>query len=272
MNQSDGPLVFIPAAATPPPEGAFVVIVRTREELTRCLSEPAPGLDWLQVEGLLGDTEAWANAAVDGRPVPLDVIMSNPAEEFSLLYRLADVRLSREVRVTMPATPGFMKALRLAASLHLAVRLLPRQPDTATLTELTEAVTFYLHDSAVEAPIEPFHSLLAQMRGTAPPVTLWEILEEDPAAFVHLDGAGQPRQAADFVAQHVRRIVEQGGECATCPWIGMCAGYFKWPDASYSCAGVQRLIGYIESAAEEISQALAGLEGTSRQRTGKNAP
>jgi hypothetical protein len=100
--------------------------------------------------------------AAQGAATPaLDVILTDPATEFSGLYRLVDVRIVREVRVTMPAIPGFMKALRLAAALQLRVRLLPGQPSAEALAELTEAAHFYLHDPMVETPVEFFHSLLA---------------------------------------------------------------------------------------------------------------
>jgi hypothetical protein len=43
------------------------------------------------------------------------------------------VRSVRDVRVSMPAAPGFLRALRLAASLGLPVRLLPGQPSAEAL-------------------------------------------------------------------------------------------------------------------------------------------
>ena len=49
------PLAFLPAAlAEEYRDGPFVVIVRTREEFSRWLRDPTPGVEWLQVEGLLG--------------------------------------------------------------------------------------------------------------------------------------------------------------------------------------------------------------------------
>ena len=53
----------------------------------------------------------------------------DPGREFADLYRLVDVRSARDVRVSMPARPGFLKAVRLAASLGLPVRLLPQSAD-----------------------------------------------------------------------------------------------------------------------------------------------
>ena len=64
------------------------------------------------------------------------------------------------------------------------------------------------------------------------------MLEEDPKVFAR-DEARRPR---DFVEKHLARLVEQGAECATCRWQKVCAGYFKWPDPAYDCAGVKQLL------------------------------
>ncbi len=261
LEESNAPLVFLTAQAAEgsPYAGAHAVIVRTREEFARWLSAPAPGVEWLQVEGLLGDADAWALAAQGAVAIPLDVMMSRPAEEFSLLYRLVDVHMVRDVRVTIPVAPGFLKAVRLAASLQLPVRLLPGQPSAGMIAELREAAEFYLHDTLVDAPIEFFHTLLATLHGSVTS-TLWEILEQDPATFVQLDTTGQPREPRDFVATHLRGLIERQAECATCRWQAVCAGYFKWPDAAYSCAGVKDLFAHLYAAAEEIGRDLAACE------------
>ncbi|MCE9518912.1 MAG: hypothetical protein K8R87_05035 [Verrucomicrobia bacterium] len=253
-QESDAPLPFLTAAmAEEYHDGSCVVIVRTREEFVRWLREPKPGVEWLQVEGLLGDQEVWATAAQGTSALPLDVILIDPATEFSLLYRLVDARIVRSVRVTMPAAPGFMKALRLAASLQLPVRLLPGQPTVKVLAELTEAVKFYLHDPMVDSPVEFFHSLLISLREDDGG-TLWRILEEDPNVFARENGQ-RPR---DFVEQHLASLIERGAECASCRWQTLCAGYFKSPDPQYDCAGVKQLLALIESAAEEMNRDLAG--------------
>jgi hypothetical protein len=200
--------------------------------------------------------------------VPLDVVFSDPASEFSDLYRLVDVCAVRDVRVSMPAAPGFLKAVKLAASLRLPARILPGQPTPEVLAELTEALEFYLHGPMVEMPVEFFHSLLAIMCG-ADRGSLWMILEEDPAAFLHYDAEGHPElprsggfRSAEispgvFVEHHLKSLVEQGAECATCPWQQACRGYFKWPDPAYSCGGVKQLFSIIEAAADEIERDLA---------------
>ena len=195
-------------------------------------------------------------AAQGTSKVPFDVILTDPATEFSGLYRLVDVRIVREVRVTMPAIPGFMKALRLAAALQLRVRLLPGQPSAEALAELTEAAHFYLHDPMVETPVEFFHSLLAAFRGMGDG-TLWRFLEEDPADRSRGDAVSHALHAPDSVETHLARLLRDGAECATCRWQSVCAGYFKWPDPTYDCAGVKQLFATLEAAAEEIGHDLA---------------
>ena len=259
-QEPDTTLVSLPARlAEEARVGPFAVIVRTRDEFLRWLRAPLPGAEWLQIEGLLADQEVWESAAQGPARLPLDVILTDPAAEFANLYRLVEVRIARDVRVTMPVVPGLMKALRLAVALQLPVRLLPAQPAAAELAELGEAADFYLRDPSVEAPIEFFHSAFAAMRG-APAGTLWSILERDPAIFTHTDATGQALLPRDFVAAHLRKLIEDGAECAECPWRELCAGYFKLPEPAYSCAGIKAIFARLEAAAEEIKRDLAGQE------------
>src|SRR5262245_58345882 len=110
--EPDETLVFLPAAlADCSHVGPSVVIVRTREEFVRALEQPPAGAQWLQVECLLGDPEVWAIAAQGTVTIPLDVIVGDPAAEFSNIYRLVDMRIVRDVRLTIPVRPGCMKAL-----------------------------------------------------------------------------------------------------------------------------------------------------------------
>ena len=260
-------LVFLNAdAAAGEEDRAFVAVVRSREEFQRWLSASPPQLQWLQVEELLCDSEAWAAAAQGTSDVPLDVVMSNPEAEFSQLYRLVDVRAARDVRVSIPAAPGFGKAVRLAASLGLPIRILPGQPTEEVLAQLEQVAEFYLRDPMVEAPIEPFHSLLAAQRGGGSE-TLWRILEVDPDVFARFDANGHailPRSTQPappmFVRSHLSHLLERGAECALCPWQESCAGYFKWPDPKYSCGGVKQLFARIKAAADELTEDLADTE------------
>jgi hypothetical protein len=259
-QELDASLAFLTAAqAEGQRDGPYVVIVRTPEEFSRWLRAPLPGAEWLQVEGLIADQEVWAMAAQGAATPALDVILTDPATEFSSLYRLVDVRIVREVRVTIPAAPGFMKALRLAAALQLRVRLLPGQPSAEALAELIEAAHFYLHDPMVETPVEFFHSLLATFRGLGGG-TLWQFLEQDPAIYSHRDTAGLALHAPDFVEAHLARLLHDRAECATCRWQPVCAGYFKYPNPTYDCVGVKQLFATLEAAAEEIGCDLASQE------------
>lgn len=203
--------------------GGFVT-VRTRSEFEAGLASQADGL---RVEGLLDDPEVWALAAQGAGEMPLDVVVDQPQRDFSALYRLADARLVRPVGVTLFAVPGFLKALRMAASLQLPVRVLPGQPDAASVAELREALDFYVHDTRVEAPVEFFHSMLATFSGFDRG-TLWDMLEEPALAW--------------------------RSECEGCRYGGVCASYFKHPVADYDCTGVIELLGSLEKVAEEMSR------------------
>jgi hypothetical protein len=240
-------------------DSPFVVVVEKPEQFRRWLGERSPLLMGIQVEGLIGDPEVWALAAQGTGETSVDVVLADPASEFSALYRLVDVRIVRPVGVTVPARPGFLKAVRLAASLQLPVRLLPGQPDEQTLRELGEAMQFYLHDAMVEMPIEFFHSLFAVFRGVADG-NLWTFLGDDPAEFAVHDFAGLPVRAPDFVETHLGRLLRDQAECANCRWRPVCAGYFKDPDPKYSCAGVMDLFQRLEDAANELGCDLASLE------------
>jgi hypothetical protein len=266
-------LKFLPAAlAEELGDQPFVTLVRTPDELVRWLGQSPEGLQWIEVEGLLDNLEAWRPATQpSASQVPLDIILTKPASEFANLYRLVDVSARRELRVSMPAVPGFFKAVKLAASLRLPIRLLPGQPTPEGLSELTEALEFYLHGPMVEAPLEFFHSLLATAAG-ADNGSLWMILEEDPVAFQRYDDEGRqqlPRPdgigaaetfSESFVENRLRTLLDQGAECASCRWQQVCRGYFKWPDPAYSCEGVKELFSRLDEAADEIEQDLAIIE------------
>jgi hypothetical protein len=267
-------LKFLPTAlAEEQGDRPFVALARTPDELCRWLGEPPKGLQWIEIEGLLDNLEAWTPATQRlASQVPLDVILTKPSSEFANLYRLVDVSATRDLRVSMPAVPGFFKAVKLAASLRLPIRLLPGQPTPEVLAELVEALEFYLHGPMVEAPLEFFHSLLATAFG-ADNGSLWMILEEDPGAYQRYDDEGRPLlprlsgfDAAEvfsesFVENRLRTLLDQGAECANCPWQQVCRGYFKWPDPAYSCRGVKRLFSRIDAAADEIKRDLVMIEG-----------
>ena len=133
---------------------------------------------------------------------------------------------------------------------------------------MTEAAIFYLRDLMVETPVEFFHSVLAFMCG-ADTGSLWTILEEDPATFLHqapderskllrVSGSPSPEiSLSAFVATRFKQLVEQNTECTTCPWQQICQGYFKWPDPAYDCRGSKQLFSIIKAAGDEMRQELA---------------
>jgi hypothetical protein len=273
--EPDWPILFLPSGSASGHSGSpFVAVVRSRAELSRWLINPPAGLQWLQVEELFGDQDAWIPAAQSTSNVPLDVFITTPGSQFSDLYNLVDVLAVRDVRVSMPASPGFLRALKVAVALRLPVRLLPGQPSPEALIELIEAVNFYLRDPMVETPVEFFHSVLASMCG-AGDGSLWMILEEDPALFLHRNGEGGFKIrgvssstspdlfSATFVDTWFKRLLEENAECTTCPWQQICQGYFKWPYPNYDCQGVKRLFSAIEAVANEMGRELA-----CRDRTG----
>jgi hypothetical protein len=269
VSEENYPVIrILPSAlAETPGDEPFVAIVRSRDELSRWLREPPSGLSWLQVEGILGDSDAWMEAAHSGSDVSLDLILADPSSEFPELYKLVDVSAVHDVRVTIQARPGLLKAVKLAAALRFPIRLLPGQPQEDVLEELKQALDFYLHDPAVEAPVEFFHSWIARTRG-AEVGSLWMILEEDPAAYLQYNVDGQTKLPSsgtvgstdlptEFVENHLKSLIEQGAECATCPWQQSCRGYFKWPDRGYSCQGIKDLFSVIQVAADEMARDLA---------------
>jgi hypothetical protein len=271
-NQIHRPLVFLPSAlAEKFNQRPCVVVVRNQAEFRSWLSNPVPWVQWLQVEQLLPDPDVWTFASRGISQVPLDVVLADPAAEFCDLYRLVDVCAVRDVRVSLPAAPGLLKAVKLATPLGLPIRILPGQPTPEVLVELSETLEFYLHETMVEVPVEFFHSLLASACG-ANSGSIWTIVEEDPAEFLHCDPEGNPRlprssgragderSLAAFVETHFERLIEQGAECAACPWSEVCRGYFKWPEPSYSCAQVKPLLSRIAAAATEICRDLAEYE------------
>jgi hypothetical protein len=270
VSEENYPVIrILPSAlAETPGNEPFVAIVRSQDELCRWLRDPPSSLSWLQVEGILGDSDAWIEAAHSGSDVSLDLILADPSSEFPELYKLVDVSAVHDVRVTIQARLGLLKAVKLAAALRFPIRLLPGQPQADVLAELKQALDFYLHDPAVEAPVEFFHSWIARTRG-ADVGSLWMILEEDPAAYLQYDINGQTKLPssstigsaenlpAEFVENHLKSLLEQGAECATCPWQQPCRGYFKWPDRAYSCQGIKDLFSIIQAAADEMARDLA---------------
>ena len=200
--------------------------------------------------------------------LPMDLLMSDPAAEFPLLYRHVDLLDHHPVRVIIPLRPGFAKAVRVAVALNFAVWLEPGQPDPVLIEELTEVMTFYLRQPNVAQPVEFFHStLLGFYHGE--PLPLWAVLEADPHCwrYVAEEGTeslpgrlagGQFAVAPDAgLDVWIEQALATADECRTCEFFQNCGGYFKWPRRDYACAGVKRLFGELREAAAELRRDLA---------------
>ena len=236
------------------PDTPLIVRVGHRDDIAR-VGEVSPRLlAWVETSAALAESPWPAGVA-------LDVVLADPEREAPLLYRLARLGPSRRVRVTIPAIGGVAKAGALAVALRLPVRLLPGQPGPEAIEALEQILDRYLHDPGASEPVEFFHSALAMfLHGD--PATLWEVLEQDPAAFPRVPGAGEPVEAPmppqqpGFAAEHLARLVVAEAECAECPYRDWCAGFFKWPDPVYACTGVRRLLRRIEDAAHVLRRDL----------------
>src|SRR5215475_10635028 len=155
---------------------------------------------------------------------PINIVLSNPAAEFPMLYRYARFRHKHPIRVSVPVVSGFRKAVAVAAALQFTVRLDLEQPDPAVVPELIEVLDFYLHDRSVRQPIEFFHSsLFALYHRTR--ITLWDI---------------QERQQLNTVLQP---------ECMACVYVQHCDGFFKSPRPDYVCDAVKQFLAKLTEAA-----------------------
>ena len=215
------------------------------------------------VQLLSADCDPETLSAIATAPISLDVVMSDPDREYPLLYNFAKLRDRHAVRVTISVRPGFLKAVKLAASLHFAVKLEVGQPDETQIAELAEVLELYLHRSGISQPIEFFHTLfLSSFNGSS--VSLWDVQEEDPDYFCFVSDNGRETISPRFAGvEPVNAVGERVGnegrqestlECYTCEFFSTCRGYFKWPDSGYDCAGVKSLFKTIESAAAQLNQ------------------
>lgn len=200
----------------------------------------------------------------------IDLVVRDPLADFARLYRYAKLLDNHPVRASVPVAAGFDKAVKLALSLELAVKLELGQPDTHLIEALAAVLDAYLHQSTVSQPIEPFHSLLlAFLRDES--ASLWAIQEEDPAILRYVDELGVERlpgklaaatsevDSSDFVERWVNTLIAGGAECADCPFLAHCRGYFKWPQCDYVCAGVKSLFQTLHQAAGDLQRDLAAV-------------
>jgi hypothetical protein len=227
--------------------------------------EDLANLAFVQLCSLPDDADNLIHWAED---LAIELLLEHPEEDFARLYRYAKLLDNHPVRVALPVVPGFEKAVRLALSLQFAVRLQIGQPSAALIQPLARLLDDYLHRPTVSQPIEYFHSLLLGLCHREP-VSLWAIQEEDPALIRSIDEWGVERlpgklaeadpglDPGGFVERWSHTLVTEGAECAGCPFLAPCRGYFKWPRRDYDCDGVKALFRTLQQAADELRGDLA---------------
>lgn len=244
------------------------VIVRVREpaSLLGLLAAESPeSVVGVQLLSLAADSET-LNAWAPG--LPLELIIADPAVEFPLLYRHVNLLDNHPVRVIVPVSPGFSKAVKVAVALDFAVSLAVGQPDPVLIEELAEVMTFYLRQPTVAQPIEFFHSALLSFYHEEP-VPLWVLLDEDPRCFRFISDDGvenlpgrlanaaiNDRTNADL-DQEIGQVLAANEDCQHCEFLQNCGGYFKWPNHTYRCTGVKQLLGDLQNAAVELRRDMA---------------
>jgi hypothetical protein len=243
-------------------------------EWIRCLSDDA--LDhvvYLQLLSISADLDPLMHW---GEGVPLELVVQDPTAEFPLLYDCTNLLDRHPVRVSIPLTPGFGQAVKLAVSLQFGVQLRVTQPDSLPVDELRNILHFYLHHSTASQPIDFFHSLFFAFHDEEP-MTLWEIQEEDPACFRFVDDQGREHlpgrlarmdfagDKALFIEEFKKVVRAPESECSDCAFFQNCAGYFKWPNPHYRCDGIKSLLRMLRDAASELR---SDLERYDKQNAG----
>lgn len=197
--------------------------------------------------------------------LPLDVIVTDPAEEFPLLHEFSQFT---SVRATISIWPGLNQAVRAAASLNFYVRLEHGRADHDATDELLEVLDFYLHNPTVAQPIDYFHSVLMSMIHDNS-VSLWDIQEENPGRFRTVTDDGQerlpgrlarmdlPLEMDSLVEQLSRKLFSGNKLCGGCNFFPICRGFFKRLDKAQECAGHQAVFRALQTAASELKAELA---------------
>lgn len=245
------------------PAGKLIVRVSDAAGLLQLVeSRELPRVVAIELHSLPPEIEDLAER-LRGVDVPIDLVLADPAKDAAQLYRLNVLGSDHWTRTTIPVVPGFGRAVSIASSLQLGVRLTIGQPDAALVDELLAALEHYLRGPDVETPVEFFHSLLAVFLGSAD-ASMWDICEDDPgvAHYVSDDGRFHPSvrfeaidgpgDGADVLPALLAELDNAGGECCDCRYRDVCLGYFKAPDRAYSCEHVKRVFATLENAAGEL--------------------
>ena len=186
----------------------------------------------------------------------IDIVLNDPAAEFPLLYNFSKLLDRHPIRVSIPVRTGFVKAVKLALALELAVKINVGQPNPALIEEMSEVLDLYLHRANVSQPVEFFHSLFLAAYNEQP-ANIWMIQEEDPEHFVFVGDNGVETVSPRFGDSLPYATGDVEIECDTCKFLPICGGYFKWPDRKYSCEGVKTIFASIDTASSELRENIA---------------
>ena len=236
------------------------LVVRANDPVALADSLAAEPNDEIALLQLLDISAEIDVLATSGYGIPIDIVLKDPQTEAAKLYRVMKLQRTHPVRIVVPVVAGFSKAVKVATALHLPIKLEGTQPEPDVIEELCETLDHFLHNKAISQPIEYLSGLLmAQLHKM--PITLWDIQEEDPGSVRYVTDDGKEVIArAPFVNPAVdsfrvaltERVLSPGEECASCRFFPECAGYFKWPNADFSCEGIKRVFEKLHSAALEL--------------------
>ncbi len=201
-----------------------------------------------------------------GSGIPIEIVLNDPQREAAKLYRITKLQRAHPVRIVIPVVVGFGKAVKVASSLHLPIKLEGTQPQPSVIDEICSTLDFFLHHKAVSQPIEYFTGILIALLHDFP-ITLWDVQEEDPAVVRYITDDGHEVVARkpyfsyggdldSFRREFIERMGGQG-ECASCEFFSNCAGYFKWPDPEFSCDGIKSVLGRLRDSAKDLEKDLA---------------
>jgi hypothetical protein len=239
------------------------VIVRSYDPVEMVMSLSDYDLDHLvavQLLSMTGNVDVLTNW---GNGIPIDLLMLHPQTEFPFLYRYAKLLNRHPLRVCIPVVSGFSKAVKVATSLKLFVKLEIGQPDPSLIDEIHRVLNFYIHNPTVALPIEYFHSTFLAMYHSEQS-SLWDVQEENPSNIRYVTEDGRETIARrlgtdraegnfdNFVADWQSSMIAEKTECYDCQYFRHCGSYFKWPRKTYRCDGVKSLFGTLEEAAQEM--------------------
>ena len=248
-----GALPFLPSTIAKEEEQgreAYVVVIDNVPDFLWWIQNPEPKVQWLEVQDLIGVAEIWRNAAGKETDVAIDLIIEKPEKEAAYLSRLVEVSNVRDIRVSIKTRPGFLKALKMATSLGLPVRLLPVHMGKAGFKELAHALDYYLNDPEIRSPVEFFRSALLSEEGPAT-AHLWQVIEDDSTVFERWDSVVPPSDAAERYVKYLKR---PDPECRKCRHLDFCRGFFKQWDPNDSCKGILKVYDKITESSQNVDK------------------